>query len=102
MESDSSTQRSKGGGHCGVSAEQGGAVMKILSGTTASALVTRLAARSHRLESVEPQVQQIIRAVRRGGDRALRRYAERWDGLAPRQALRVSPTEIKKAWQSVS
>ncbi len=76
--------------------------MKILSGTAAQAMIARLAARSHHLEAVEPQVQQIVKAVRRSGDRALRRYAERWDGLAPQQALRVSPTEIKKAWQSVS
>ena len=36
--------------------------------------------------------------MRKNGDRALRRYAEKWDGLQPRQALRVSQAELERAW----
>ena len=34
-----------------------------------------------------PVVQRIVAGVRKGGDRALRRYAARLDGLAPQQPL---------------
>ncbi len=74
--------------------------MRILSGNAAEAAVKRLAARSTRLESVEPQVQRIVDTVRRGGDRALRRYAERLDGLAREQKLALSSAELKQAWRS--
>ena len=76
--------------------------MRILSGKSAAAFVQRLATRSVRLDSVEPQVRTIVNAVHRGGDRALRRYAERWDGLSPKQALRVTPAEMRQAWKSAS
>lgn len=76
--------------------------MRILSGKAATAAAKRLAARSSRLDSIEPQVRSIISAVRREGDRALRRYAERWDGLAAKQTLAISPREIKQASGSVS
>ena len=76
--------------------------MKILSGKAAEAFVERMAARSVRLDSVESQVRTIVNAVRRGGDVALRRYAERWDGLASKQALRVAPAEMRQAWKSAS
>ena len=76
--------------------------MKILSGKAAAKAVERMATRGNRLDSVEPQVRTILRAVRNGGDRALRKYAQRWDGLGTRQALRVSQREMAKAWQSIS
>ena len=76
--------------------------MRILSGNAAAMTVERLAVRSSRLDSIEPQVRSIIKAVRRGGDRGLRRYAERWDGLAGEQPLAVSPVEIKQASRSIS
>lgn len=76
--------------------------MRILSGKTAAATVERLVARSHRMDSIEPRVRSIVSAVRRGGDRTLRRFAQRWDGLTPEQSLRVLPGEIKRAWQSIS
>lgn len=76
--------------------------MRIFSGDAAGTAVRRLAARSNRLGSVEPQVQQIVSAVRRGGDRALRRYAERWDDLGEKQALGVSSREIRRASQLIS
>jgi histidinol dehydrogenase len=50
---------------------------------------------------VEPKVRKIVDAVRRHGDRALRGYAGKLDGLATKQSLRVSDLEMKEAWQSV-
>jgi histidinol dehydrogenase len=66
------------------------------------AAVKRLSTRSVRLNSLEPKVRSIVNRVRRGGDRALRQYAERWDGLSPKQALRVPPSEIRRAGKSAS
>ena len=37
-----------------------------------------------------PVVQRIVGDVRKGGDRALRRYATKLDGLAPQQALEIT------------
>ena len=48
--------------------------MKTLSGPAAAAVVARLAQRNARLDSFESRVRAIVRAVRREGDRALRRY----------------------------
>jgi len=42
-------------------------------------------------------VRRIVDDVRKNGDRALRRYAEKWDGLKPKQSLRVSQAEMEKA-----
>jgi histidinol dehydrogenase len=44
-----------------------------------------------------PVVQRIVGDVRKGGDRALRRYAAKLDGLAPRQALAISREEMQQA-----
>ena len=51
---------------------------------------------------VEPVVRQIIADVRRRGDRALRKYAEQWDGLRPNASLLVSEEEMQAAWKSAS
>src|ERR1700688_1345692 len=75
--------------------------MRIVPGRGADALVERLAARGSRLSGLEPQVRKIIDSVRRGGDRSLRRYAERLDGLAAKQSLRVSEDEMATAWGTV-
>ena len=76
--------------------------MKILSGPAAVGFVTRLAQRSARLDSFEPLVRGIVSGVRRDGDRALRRYAERWDGISSKQPLQVSAAEIKQGWKSIA
>jgi len=76
--------------------------MEILAGRTAHGVVTRLAQRNARLDSFEPRVRGIVSAVRRNGDQALRRYAERWDGVRSNQPLRVSAAEIKQGWKSAS
>lgn len=76
--------------------------MKTFSGPAAATVVSRLAQRSAHLDSFEPLVRRIVRTVRRNGDRALRRYAERWDGLHSTEPLRVSAAEIKQGWRSIS
>jgi len=76
--------------------------MRVFSGRKAAAVVERLAARSANFAKVEERVQKIIHEVRRDGDRALRRYAERWDGLASGQPLLVSQGEMKSALRSLA
>ncbi len=76
--------------------------MRILSGAAAEARVRKLAARGSRYSEVEPAVRKIVDDVRRNGDRALLRYAKRWDGLSSRTALRVPKEEIDAAWKSAS
>jgi histidinol dehydrogenase len=74
--------------------------MRVLSGAAAAARVRKLAARGSRYEQVEPVVRRIIADVRKQGDRALRKYAERWDGLPPNESLQVSEKEIQAAWKA--
>jgi len=76
--------------------------MRIVSGREAAALVERLAARGADLGRLEPQVRRIVEDVRRGGDRSLRRYAERWDALERKQSLRVSEEEMTTALRTIS
>ena len=47
---------------------------------------------------LEPAVKRILADIRRKGDAALRRYAERLDGLAPTASLRVTQEEMAAAW----
>jgi len=75
--------------------------MRIVSGPQAAAMVEQLAARGTEFAAIEPRVRRIMNDVRSGGDGALRRYAEKWDGLAPRQSLRVSRQEMVAAWKSL-
>jgi histidinol dehydrogenase len=51
------------------------------------------------LAEVEPAVRRIVNDVWRNGDRALRRYAMRWDGLGKNQAFRVPEADLHEAWQ---
>ncbi len=71
--------------------------MRILAGRSAVKRVRELAARGSQFASVEPQVRRIIADVRRDDDRALRRYAQRWDGLGKDEPLRVDEAAIQKA-----
>ena len=48
---------------------------------------------------LEPAVKRTIAAIRRSGDTALRRYAEQFDGLAPKASLSVSKEEMATAWE---
>ena len=71
--------------------------MRILSGRAATAVVERLAVRGTQFSALEPKVRRIIQDVRRRGDRGLRRFAERWDGLEPKESLRVADAELEAA-----
>jgi len=76
--------------------------MRVLAGKAAEKRVRELAARASRLDAVEPQVRGIVTDVRRNGERALVKYARKWDGLQSGQPLRVAPTEIRAAWKAAS
>jgi histidinol dehydrogenase len=69
--------------------------MRQLSGRAAVSAVDRIAARGAQPSVVELRVRRIVDEVRRRGDRALRRYAERWDGLEAGQSLRVTDAELE-------
>ena len=47
-----------------------------------------------------PVVQRIVGDVRKDGDRALRRYAAKLDGLDRKQALEISRAEMEQAWEA--
>ncbi len=74
--------------------------MRILEGKAAEKAVTQLEHRASALGKVELKVSRIIQTVRRGGDKALLRYAALWDGLQKGQPVRVSDEEIANAWRS--
>lgn len=71
--------------------------MRILEGPAAARYVRKLEQRGQKLDALEPQVRRIVHHVKRDGDRALRRYAERWDELHPADSLRVSEREMQAA-----
>jgi histidinol dehydrogenase len=73
--------------------------MRLYSGRAAARAAERLAARGAGPSALGPLVRRIIRDVRRDGDRSLRRYAERWDGLQVGQSMRVADTEFEAAEQ---
>jgi histidinol dehydrogenase len=82
--------------------------MRLLRTTGRGAIETRrvLSALENRressAESVAPAVRYIVSAVRKGGDKALRRYAARFDGLSPQTPLQISHEEMEQAWQQTS
>jgi histidinol dehydrogenase len=53
------------------------------------------------LDAVMPAVRRIVADVRKGGDRALLRYAMQFDGLAGADALRVTAAEMEAAWNTL-
>jgi len=61
-----------------------------------------MAARRSRYAEVEPVVCRIIADVRRRGEPAVRKYAERWDGLGTQQSVQVPEAEILAAWKSAA
>jgi histidinol dehydrogenase len=73
--------------------------MRILEGKAAERAVAKLESRASRIEEAEPAVRRIIQGVRKGGDKALARYATLWDKLEPGQPIRVSQREIEQAWK---
>src|SRR6266581_7753297 len=76
--------------------------MRTLEGAAARSSVSTLANRADDLDKVSNKVRRIVGDVRRDRDRALRRYAQRWDGLDENQAVQVDPAEISSAWRQVS
>jgi histidinol dehydrogenase len=77
--------------------------MRILSGRPAENFVCRLEQRGTTdLARVEKQVRRIVDEVHKNGDRALRRYAEKFDGLRPRQPFQVGASELEQAWDASS
>lgn len=49
---------------------------------------------------VEPTVRKIMQAVRKDGDKALLKFAQRFDSLGPKQSFRVTPAEMQEAWSA--
>jgi histidinol dehydrogenase len=76
--------------------------MRIVSGQQAAKVIDRLAMRGHNFAAAESRARKIVNTVRRGGDKVLRRYAERWDGVGKKQAFRVSPQELQLALKSLT
>ncbi len=75
-------------------------VMRILEGAGLDSLVKTLAGRGATdRPGVEPAVRRIVADVRRYGDRAVRRYGARWDGLGKGEPLLVPEDELHQAWE---
>ncbi|SNT08267.1 histidinol dehydrogenase [Granulicella rosea] len=73
------------------------------SAKTAAALIESLEQRGAvSTASVEPVVRKIVADVRKGGDAGLRRYAAKFDGLGPKDALLVSREEMQAAWDETA
>ncbi len=74
-------------------------------GRGAKGAATTLAALERRggaaLDFVLPAAKRIVADVRKRGDGALLRYAAEFDGLAGREALRVTPDEMAAAWKEI-
>ena len=68
----------------------------------AQAALQRLIDRGAALEStLLPEVIAIVEAVRADGDRALRRYAEKWDQLPQGAALSMEQRAMQQAWEQL-
>jgi histidinol dehydrogenase len=77
--------------------------MRILEGLKKDRFVHALEQRGATdLSAVEPAVRRIVNHVRRNRDRALRRYAQRWDGLTGNVPLRVPEADLHQAWDNTS
>jgi histidinol dehydrogenase len=77
--------------------------MRVVEGRALNKEVERVAARRQKLaQNVDRKVRTIIDDVRRRGDSALRKYAERWDGLLQQDSLRIPEKELQQALAAVS
>lgn len=77
--------------------------MRVLSGRPAENFVRKLEQRGTTdLARVEKQVRRIVDDVHKKGDAALRRYAEKFDSLRPRQPIGVAQSELEHAWEATS
>ncbi len=69
--------------------------MKIVESTNRTAVYALLAPERSRDRATERRVAAIVSDVRRHGDRALLKYARRFDGLE--EAIEVTPAEMRRA-----
>jgi histidinol dehydrogenase len=82
--------------------------MKVISTSGRGATVARqriselILRRSATYERALPAAKKIVDGVRRGGDKAVRRYAAQFDGLSPQLSLQIAEAEIQAAWESTS
>jgi histidinol dehydrogenase len=72
--------------------------MRILTAEAALRRVRKLENRSSEFADLEPAVRRILENVRQNGDRALRNYAKKWDGLAAEEDIRVPQAVLEAAW----
>jgi len=75
--------------------------MQSFQGREGARLVGKLAERGGSFTEYEADVRRIVDDVRRRGDRALRKYAKKWDALGSK-TLRVSAAELRHAGKQVS
>jgi histidinol dehydrogenase len=76
--------------------------MRIVSGSEASEMIERIAARVQQVGPSDSQAQRIVNEVRQNCDSALRRFAEQWDGLHPEQPMQVSKQELALARRALA
>jgi histidinol dehydrogenase len=77
--------------------------MKIITGKQITREVAKQTSRRILLSAeTEKIVAGIVGDVRKNGDRALRKYAEKFDGLERKQQLAISEEEMSRALDSVS
>src|SRR3990172_8685491 len=77
--------------------------IRIVSSNNQKELARLFSRRTERLAEAERVVAPILKAVRREGDRALVRYARRWDGFEGKPSeLAVRPDQISAAAKTVS
>ena len=73
-----------------------------LAGRRGRARIAALANRRQAMDRrVTPVAERILNAVRKDGDRALRHFAAKFDGLAPAQPLRVPDAEMQAALAAI-
>ncbi len=53
-------------------------------------------------EAVTPVVRRILHAVRKSGDKALRKYSAALDGIPPQSQLQITAEEMQRAWNETS
>src|SRR5215813_7153363 len=77
--------------------------MRVVVSKKAGKIITQLVNRGAvNTSKAEPVARKIIGDVRKRGDKALRKYAAKWDGLDKDQRMQVSADEMEAAWQGVS
>src|SRR5690349_17585036 len=63
--------------------------MRIVSGSEASEMIERIAARGQQVGASDSQAHGIVNEVRQSGVAGLRRLAEQWDGVRRQDPVRV-------------